>query len=254
MNVNAKFYTDKSTIEDMLKSFKLLDIHDNLEEQIEIAVKNKLSHRDFLRNILEIERIGKQKRRRDRNIKAAKFEKVLTLESFDFSFQQSINISQIKELSTLKFIDKKENIILIGPNGVGKSHISQAIGLKACEEDKKVLFTSAIQLLEDLELAYKENKLKERFKKLSKIDLLIIDEFSHFEMSKEKESIFFQLIRQRYEKSSLIITTNTPLGLWDQIFTSKLAATAVLDRLVHHCHTISISGDSYRVKGEIKEA
>lgn len=111
MNVNAKFYTDKSTIEDMLKSFKLLDIHDNLEEQIEIAVKNKLSHRDFLRNILEIERIGKQKRRRDRNIKAAKFEKVLTLKSFDFSFQQSINISQIKELSTLKFMSStSENV------------------------------------------------------------------------------------------------------------------------------------------------
>jgi len=253
LNVNSSIYKDKNTIEEMLKSFKLLDIYDNLEEQIKIAVENKLSHRQFLENLLEIEKQGKKERRKNRNIKAAKFEKIVTLEEFDFSFQESINIAQIKELATLKFMDKKENVIFIGPNGVGKSHISQSLGIRACEEGKNVLFTSAIQLLDDLEIAYVENKLKQVFKKLNRIDLLIIDEFSHFQMNKEKESIFFQLIRQRYEKSSLIITTNTPLGSWDKIFTSKLAATAVLDRLVHHCHIISIPGDSFRVKGKVKE-
>lgn len=253
MNVNSTIYKDESTIEEMLKSFKLQDIIDNLEEQIKIAVENKLSHREFLENLLRIEKQGKKKRRANRNIKAAKFEKIVTLEEFDFGFQESINMIQIKELATLKFMDKHENIILIGPNGVGKTHISSSIGIKACEEGKKVLFTTAVHLMEALETAYEEDRLKEMFKKLSKIDLLIIDEFSHFQMNKEKESIFFQLIRQRYEKSSLIITTNIPLGSWDQIFTSKLAATAVLDRLVHHCHIISIPGESYRVKGKDKE-
>lgn len=254
MNVNPAIYKDDSTIEEMLKSFKLLDIPDNLEEQIKIAVDKKLSHREFLENILRVENQGKKERRKNRNINAARFEKIVTLEEFDFSFQESINMSQIKELATLKFMEKNENIILIGPNGVGKSHISSSIGIKACEAGRKVLFAPATGLLEDLETAYEENRLKGVLKKLSRIDLLIIDEFSHFQMNKEKESIFFQLIRQRYEKRSLIITTNTPLGSWDQIFTSKLAATAVLDRLVHHCHIISIPGDSFRVNGKIKEA
>ena len=250
MSVKQINYKDKDTIEEMLRSFRLIDIIDNLEDQIKVAVDKNLSHREFLENLLNIERLGKKERLKNRNIKSARFEKIVTLEEFDFSFQKSINMNQIKELGTLKFMEKKENIILIGPNGVGKSHISSAIGLKACEEGKRVLFTTATVLVDDLERAYKENKLKEKFKRLSKIDLLLIDEFSHFQMSKEKESIFFQLIRQRYEKSSLIITTNTPLGSWEDIFTSKLAATAVLDRLVHHSHIISITGDSYRVKGK----
>lgn len=253
MNVNTLICKDENTIEEMLKSFKLLDIIDNLEDQIKIAIDNKLSHREFLENLLNVEKQGKKERRKNRNIKAAKFEKILTLEEFDFEFQESINVNQIKELSTLKFMEKHENIILIGPNGVGKSHISSSIGIRACEEGKKVLFTPAVQLIEELWIAYEQNNLKEMFKKLSKIDLLLIDEFSHFQMNKEKESIFFQLIRQRYEKNSLIITTNLPLGEWDKIFTSILSATAVLDRLVHHCHVISIPGDSYRVKGKQKE-
>lgn len=252
MSVNPRIYKNNSTIEEMLRSLKLLDMIDNIEDQIKIATDDKLSHREFLVNLLNIEILGKKERRKNRNIKAAKFEKIVTLEEFNFDFQKSININQIKELATLEFMEQNENIILIGPNGVGKSHIASAIGLKACEEGKKVLFAPAIQLIDDLEIAYTENRLKEMFKKLSKIDLLIIDEFSHFRMNKEKESIFFQLIRQRYEKSSLIITTNIPLGSWNQIFTSKLAATAVLDRLVHHSHIISIPGDSYRVKGKIR--
>ena len=103
--------------------------------------------------------------------------------------------------------------------------------------------------MDNLYKSYLEGNLENSFKALRKVDLLIIDELGHFQMSKEKESIFFQIIRQRYEKSSLIITTNIPISNWDKIFTSKLAATAILDRLIHHCHIISIAGDSYRVKG-----
>lgn len=201
MSINPTIYKDNSTIEEMLRSLKLLDMIDNIEEQIKISIDNKLSHREFLENLLNIEILGKKERRKNRNIKVTKFEKIVTLEEFDFDFQKSINVTQIKELATLKFMEQNENIILIGPNGVGKSHISSAIGLKACEEDKKVLFAPAIQLIDDLERAYMENRLKEMFKKLSRIDLLIIDEFSHFQMNKEKESMFFQLIRQRYEKA-----------------------------------------------------
>ena len=135
----------------------------------------------------------------------------------------------------------------------GKTHIATSIGINACKNKKKVLFTSAIDLVEKMSIYQKKGDLKKLFKSLSKIDLLIIDEMGHLVLDKEKESMIFQLIRQRYEKNSLIITTNIPLGSWDKIFTSILSATAVLDRLVHHCHVISIPGDSYRVKRKQKE-
>ena len=115
------------------------------------------------------------------------------------------------------------------------------------------MFVNAVELINNLSLAVTKGILKQSLVKLSKIDLMIIDELGYLKMDKEKESIFFQLIRHRYEKNSLIITTNLPLGRWDEVFTSQLAASAILDRLVHHAHIISITGDSYRVKGKHKE-
>ena len=122
--------------------------------------------------------------------------------------------------------------------------------MEACHAGKKVLFTNANDLMDRLTESMQNGTLKMTFQELQKIPLLIIDELSYLKMDKEKESLFFQVVRQRYEKSSLIITTNLPLGRWDEIFTGKIAAAAILDRLVHHCHVLSISGDSYRVKGE----
>ena len=146
-------------------------------------------------------------------------------------------------------MDNNENIIIIGPPGVGKSMIATGIGRNACEAGYKVLFVNAKELVDQLYEDMQKGYLKETLKRISKIPLLIIDELSYLKMDKERESLFFQIIRQRYEKSSLIITTNLPMGRWDELFTGKLAAAAILDRLVHHCHVISITGDSYRVKG-----
>ena len=128
--------------------------------------------------------------------------------------------------------------------------IATGIGINACKACKTVLFINAKELMDKLSDSLAKNTLKQTLKSLSKIELLIIDELSYLKMDKEKESIFFQVIRQRYEKSSLIITTNLPMSRWDEVFTGQLAATAILDRLVHHCHIISITGDSFRVKGE----
>lgn len=248
----SRINTSTDHIDSLLKQFKLLDIRLEFESEIAYAIENKISHREFLCRLLELEYAGKKERNAERNIKAARFESISTLDSFDFTFPDKINEAKVRDLQTLAFLRNKENVILIGPPGVGKSHIATAVGLQSCQSGFKVLFTTAHDFIDNLYKSYIDGSLKSKFKKLEKIDLLIIDELGHFKMDKEKESIFFQVIRQRYEKNSLIITTNIPLGNWDQIFTSKLAATAILDRLMHHCHLISITGDSFRVKGQPK--
>lgn len=248
MSENPKINTSRAYIDSALRKFKLLDISENYEEIIEYAVENKLSYREFLSKLLTLEMEGKLKRLRERNIKNARFEGIKTLDNFNFHASISIEEHKVRELYNINFIDRNENIIFIGPPGVGKSHLATALGVRACELGFKVLFVTAKELIENLYRDYEKGTLKHSFNKLKKIDLLIIDELGHFIMDKEKESIFFQLIHHRYEKKSLIITTNIPLGDWSQIFSSQLAATAILDRLLHHCHIISITGDSYRVK------
>ncbi len=252
--MKPEIYTDDEYIEWALNQLKLQDLKENYEKEIQLAIENDIGYRKFLLNILKVEEEGRSKKLIERNMKAARFENFVTIESFDFSFQKSINMEKIKDFHSLAFLQRKENIILIEPPGVGKTHIVTSIGIQACKEKKRVLFTSAIDLVEKMSVYQKKGLLKKLFKSLSKIDLLIIDEMGHLVLDKEKESMIFQLIRQRYEKNSLIITTNLPLGEWDKIFTSTLSATAVLDRLVHHCHIVSIPGESYRVKGKQKEA
>ena len=127
--------------------------------------------------------------------------------------------------------------------------IATGIGVNAVNAGYKVLFANAKELVDRLHDRMLDGTLRETLEELKKIHLLIIDELSYLNMDRERESLFFQVIRQRYEKSSLIITTNLPMGRWDELFTGRLAATAILDRVVHHCHVLSITGDSYRVKG-----
>lgn len=240
-------------IRNLLKQFKLPDIYDKYDEEIQAAIDKNVGYREFLHRLLKIEEEGKRRRLKERNIKKACFDRLKTIEDFDFNFPHSINQSKVLDLTTLSFMDKNENLVFIGPPGVGKSHLAVAIGIKACELGKSVLFVNAIDLVDDLYNAIQTGTLKQKFIKLSKIDLIIIDDIGYLKMDKEKESIFFQLIRQRYEKSSLIVTTNLPFNRWDEIFTSELAASAVLDRLLHHSHVISITGDSYRVNRHIGE-
>lgn len=237
-------------INEQLKLFKLVDMRERYDEIISEAIDEKLGYKDFLIRLIQVEEEGKRKRLEERLILKAGFDFIKTLDDIEYSFNDSINYQKIKELGTLSFIEKNENIIIIGPPGVGKSMIATGIGINACKAGKTVLFINAKELMDKLSDSLAKNTLKQTLKSLSKIELLIIDELSYLKMDKEKESIFFQVIRQRYEKSSLIITTNLPMSRWDEVFTGQLAATAILDRLVHHCHIISITGDSFRVKGE----
>ena len=241
--------TNAEYIEAMMKKFKLVDMREQFRDLLLEAESSSMDHEEFLVRLLSVEEEGKRFRRTEKLRKEACFEAEKHLEDIDYGFNQSLDKDKITELGRLDFIDAGENIIIIGPPGVGKSMIATGIGMNAVNAGYKVLFANAKELIDLLYIKMQEGTLREMLEALNKIPLLIIDELSYLQMDRERESLFFQVIRQRYEKNSLIITTNLPMGRWDELFTGKLAATAILDRLVHHCHILSITGDSYRVKG-----
>lgn len=236
-------------IETKMKQFKLVDMRQQYPDLIAEAEMSSMGYRDFLVRLLSVEEEGKNARRTGKLLGNAHFELSATLGEIDYDFNDTLDREKIESLGRLHFLDNHENIIVIGPPGVGKSMIATGIGVNACHAGRSVLYVNAKELVDTLHAEMLSGKLSETLEKLNRIELLIIDELSYIKMDKERESLFFQIIRQRYEKSSLIITTNLPMGKWDELFTGQLAATAILDRVLHHCHVLSITGDSYRVKG-----
>ena len=243
------YQTNAEYIESMLKQFKLVDMREQYRDLILEAESSAMDYESFLVRLLSVEEEGKRGRRTEKLRREACFEAEKRLEDIDYGFNRSLDRDKITELGRLDFIDAGENVIIIGPPGVGKSMIATGIGMNAIRAGYKVLFANAKDLVDRLYQKMREGTLRETLEELNRIPLLIIDELSYLKMDRERESLFFQVIRHRYEKNSLIITTNLPMGRWDELFTGKLAATAILDRLVHHCHILSITGESYRVKG-----
>ena len=177
----------------------------------------------------------------------------MTIEEYDFSFQPEVDERLIRELSELNFMDEAKNIIFVGPPGVGKTHLAIGIGVKAALKRKRVLFFNAEELISELVATNIGNRIAEYIESLSRIDLLIIDELGYLEINKSASSLFFKLISKRYEKKSTIITTNKPFEEWNEIFGDEVVATAILDRLLHHCYPFLINGKSYRMRELFKK-
>ncbi len=175
------------------------------------------------------------------------------LETFNFSFQPSLDERKIKELAQLGFISKQENIIFIGPPGVGKTHLAIGIGTRACQNKIRTLFTTVSSLMDHLYSTLIDSSTVEMIEGYCRIPLMIIDELGYLSMDTQRANLFFQLISKRYEKGSTIITTNLPFEQWGNIFGGdEVIASAILDRFLHYCHIIPIQGNSYRVKDKIK--
>nr|WP_216598118.1 IS21-like element helper ATPase IstB [Propionispora sp. 2/2-37] len=231
-----------------LKKLKLTKTGQRLEALLQEASKEDLSYSDFLDRLLEEEVSLKFEKHLAMNTTLAKLPYIKTMESFDFTFQPSIESKVIRELATCLFIERSENVVFLGPPGTGKTHLSVALGLKAIHRRYRTLFISAAALVANLNRAYAENRLEEKLKTYCTPKLLIIDEIGYVPVDVHGAHLLFQLISRRYERGSIVILSNRGFGQWGEIFGDTNIATAILDRLLHHSTVINIKGESYRLK------
>ena len=225
-----------------------------LDQTLEQVNKNNLTFIDGFLYFTQAQVEKKKQNLIQHSVKVAGFPSVKTLSEFDFDFQESINKQQIYDFNSLRFIDKKENIVFYGNSGVGKTHLAISIGVTAAQNRKSTYFIKCARLIEILKKAQLEGRLEERLKKFCGYKLLIIDELGYLPITKEESKLFFQLIDRRYEKHSTIITTNINFSQWDDVFGDPLIASAIVDRLLHHSHVVKITGNSYRLKDFFQKA
>lgn len=237
-----------ANIESYCKLLTLSSISDNYESMAIDATKTKISYQEYLYKLLQQQIIDRADRSINAKIKKAGFPYIATIEMFDFSFQPNIDEKLLKELATLSFLKDAKNILLLGPPGVGKTHLAIAIGLEATRQRRRVKFITAEELINELIAARASNTLADYLERISRIELLIIDEIGYLNIQKESASLFFRLISKRYEKSSTIITSNKPFEEWADVFGDEVIASAILDRLLHHSYPFLINGNSYRMK------
>ena len=230
-----------------LTRLKLVATRERLDSLLQEAARKELGYMDFLDLVLSEEAQSKDQKRTRMGIQIAHFPVVRRLEDFDFSLQPSIDQRLLRELETGRFIANGENVLLLGPPGVGKTHLAIGLGRKVVEHGASALFVPALGLVAQLMRAESEGHLEERLTHLTKPKLLIIDELGYLPFERRAAHLLFQLVNRRYERGSMILTSNQPVGNWGEVFGDAVLATAILDRLLHHSHVITIKGESYRL-------
>ncbi|MGY6258623.1 IS21-like element helper ATPase IstB [Paraburkholderia caledonica] len=234
----------------LCKQLNLLHLPTQIAHLGQMAAKRELGYLDFLEQALKDEAMARAERMRRMLTRLAGFPAIKTLDEFDFEFALGVPKALVLELGSLAFVERAENVVLLGPSGVGKTHLAVALGYRATQTGFRTRFITAADLLMQLTTALRRNQLEETIKRITKpYKLLIIDEMGYLPMDREQANLLFQVVAKRYETGSLVLTSNLPFGQWDQTFADDATLTAaLLDRLLHHAHVVPISGDSYRLK------
>jgi len=230
----------------ILKRLRLSGLLQTLDLRAEQAIDDKLSYVEFVQRLLSDEVERRDANKLDRRLKQADFEAHKTLEDFDFTFNPKIPREKLIELGTTSFVERAENLLLIGPAGTGKSHIAQAIGHRACRAGHKALYVAAHRLLTDLRAARADHSWDKLMHRLCALDLLIIDDLGLRPLAHDEPVDLYEIIRRRYEQGSLILTSNRDIGEWYAMFGDALLASSAMDRLLHHSHVVTLEGHSYR--------
>jgi DNA replication protein DnaC len=241
---------DKSTLllEHYLKKLKLPTMLREYAQVAAICQKDRCHYATFLLRLVERELLDRDKRAAERRIKDANFPVIKTIDTYDFKTQPSINEQLVRELLRGEYIDKKENVLLIGNPGTGKTHLASALAFSACAQGRKVRFHTATNLVTQLVECREERKLQRLHKQLQRIDLLLIDEMGYVPFTKTAAELLFEIISRAYEHHSVMLTTNLGFEQWTEIFGSERLTGALLDRLTHRCHIIEANGESYRLR------
>lgn len=232
----------------LLDKLKMDHLEAQLDAVCEQAARRQLDFKSFLCEALETEWQGRYQRSIEARLRQARFPWLKTLEQFEFDFQPSLDRRQVRELAGMSFVERAHNVIILGPPGVGKTHLAIALGVKAVESGYSALFLTLESLMTRLVKAFHENRLERSLQQLTYPKLLIIDEIGYLPLSQQEANLFFRLVVRRYERASMIITSNKSFLDWGETFNDPVLATAILDRLLHYSSTLNIKGESYRLK------
>ena len=237
-------------LEELLQSFHLNRSAECLADKAQEAVLKNWTPIEFLETLLSEEAAARHERVVQQRLREAKIPLLKTMEAFDWTHPTSIARQLIMNTFSFDFLEKKENVVLVGPAGVGKSHIAQALAYAACQREIKTRWIVAAELVNILRATQADHSTEKVLKHFTGYKLLVIDELGFLPLDKEGGDLFFQLISRRYEQGSIVLTTNRPFKQWGQIFNDNTVASAILDRLVHHCQLARIGGTSYRLRNQ----
>lgn len=231
-----------------LKALKLPTMQSECEKLAARAAQDNADHLAFLLQLCELELLERERKAAERRLKAARFPNHKLLDEFDFTARPSVNKPLVLELAKGEYLDRRENVLLVGPSGTGKTHLATALGITACGQGRKVRFFRVTELITLLQEAKEERQLLRLRQQLAKLDLLILDELGYVPASKAGAELLFDVIATAYERNSLMVTTNLPFENWTEVLGSERLTGAALDRLTHRCHILETTGESYRLQ------